>query len=173
MTFQLALISVVQATTRAQLVKRVARQTHAQLAQLLLTVLSGGWGFRLTKMKAFPALADNRAQAELIFFQAKKIVFVRHKAQPAVKPIRPTVELTGQRLAAAALVPDDLVAAMRAHIVKGPHAAVPAPHNKDRGMTHRQVFDKIIPGLWDLLKPSDVQPELLEDFFALLRKVGG
>ena len=68
-------------------------------------------------------------QSQTIFREVKEAVFVRHKFEATIKAIRSAVELTGEVLAATLLVPDDFIAAMRAHVMEGPDLIIFAPDN--------------------------------------------
>src|SRR5712691_3127309 len=101
----------------------------------------------------------------------KEEVFIRDERQPPFKAVGPAVELAGKRLTGPLSMPHQFVATVGTHVVKGADGAVFAPHHQQRRATDRQILDKIITRLEELLLPSHVEPHATKNPFALQRKV--
>ena len=130
-----------------------------------------GLGAQVNKDKAFPGVCGQWGEAKCVFIKIKKVRFIGNKTERAFKRIRPAVELAAESLAAPALIPDNLIAPMRADIMESPYLTVLAAYNQDRGAAHRQVFDIIVSRVGDVINTTDVEPEFAKNFFALLFKI--
>jgi uncharacterized protein YcbX len=49
--------------------------------------------------------------------------------------------------------------------------AVLAPYDEDRGVTNREVLDKVVAAIWNHLLSTDVEPDLAKDMFSLFLKI--
>ena len=121
----------------------------------------------MNKDKTFPGVKCNWSEAERLFVKVKKVLFIGNKMECAFTCIRPAVELAGESLAVARVIPNNLIAPMGADIMEGSNLTVLAPCNQDGGATYRQFFDKIVSSVGDVINPTNIKPELAEDFFAL------
>src|SRR3954469_2069871 len=65
------------------------------------------------------------------------------------------------------VLPQHLVAPVRADVVEGADHAVLAPHDDDRGVEELQLAGEVAARLGHTLDPPDVEPGLLEDVLAL------
>src|SRR4030095_3677289 len=88
-----------------------------------------------------------------------------------IQRVRPTVELAGEHLTHPLGIPHELIAAVRAHVMEGANRAIFAAHDQDRGVPHRQVFDKIRARLGNLLHPTDVEPHFAKNSLAFFLEI--
>ena len=159
-----------RSTRGRQFAKWIAGQPRAQLTQVVPESFLGG-RIDINKDKPFPHIHRDRRQAEAFFRQTKEPLFVWHKGEPAVQGIGPPVEFAGEQATGAPAVPGDLIAAVRAHIVKCLHRAIFAADHDDRGIADGQVFHKVIPRTRNLLHPAHIEPHLPKNLLPLSLKL--
>jgi hypothetical protein len=68
-------------------------------------------------------------------------------------------------------VPHDRIPAMSTHVVKGMHLTVVATDDHNRGITHREVFDKIVTGIGNLFYPAHVEPHFAKNPLAFFLEI--
>jgi hypothetical protein len=94
--------------------------------------------------------------------------------QRPVQVVAPTVEAAVQQRSAAlhllerVVLPQHLVAAVRADVVERADDVVLAPHDDDRRVQELELAREITTGAWHALDAAHVEPGLLEDVLAFL-----
>ncbi len=68
-------------------------------------------------------------------------------------------------------IPGDFITAVGTHIVKDADLTVVPPHDDDRGVTHGQIFHKIVSGIRNPLDAANIEPGGFEDPLTFLFEV--
>jgi hypothetical protein len=76
-----------------------------------------------------------------------------------------------ESLAGPGILPNQLVAAMRAHVVECAYPAIPVTHYENGGLTNREILYEVITGFRDLLDPPDIKPYLWENALLLFFEI--
>src|SRR5262249_7546394 len=123
--------------------------------------------------EAVPHVAVYGDERELRLVDAEELALLQHVGELPVEVVPPAVILAGELPAAAArlgariVVPDELVAAVTAHVVEGADLVVHAAHDDQRRLRDRELAREEAALAPQLLDPPDVQPGPLEDRLAL------
>ena len=109
--------------------------------------------------EALPDVEMHGCQAELLLLHAVEVLFVRDPPELAFHVERPRVVLAAEPAPAGALlVPYQLVASVRAHVMEGPDLLVLAANDQDRRLADGDVADHVVAGLGDVLDAPNVDP---------------
>ena len=124
--------------------------------------------------EAFPHLALDRRHPAAVGVEVQQQILAGGRVQRAVQLVAPAVEAAVQQRRAAlhllerVVLPQHLVAAVRADVVEGADHVVLAPHDDDRGVEEPQLPGEVAARLRHPLDPAHVEPGLLEDVLAFL-----
>src|SRR5262245_2748572 len=120
-----------------------------------------------------PHVAVHRNEAVVGLVDPEELTLLEDEGAAAVELVGPAVVLAGELpggpadLLGRVVGPHQLVAAVAADVVEGADPVVLAPGDDQRGLRDRELLGEEAAPSPELLDPTDVQPDPLEDGLAL------